>query len=128
MIPSEVFTAQALFTLVVSMKRLSNTLPPSAYQFSFGGSGRGPAGAPFAAPPPGAPFAAPPFAAPGPAGEFAVDTGPIVAGQAKPAAPLLFEFNSAMAAALCAVPVSAVCPITVVSNIGSKYVGLILIA
>jgi hypothetical protein len=32
-----------------------------------------------------------------------------VAGQAKRAAPVLFEFNSAVAAALCAVPVSAVC-------------------
>ena len=56
----------------------------------------------FAAPPPGG---GPP-ALPGPAGEFAVDTAPIVAGQAKRAAPLLFEFKSAVAAALCAVPVS----------------------
>ena len=49
---------------------------------------------------------------PGPAGEFAAGVSPMVAGQAKCAAPLLFEFNSAVAAALCAVAVSAGCTIT----------------
>src|SRR4051812_8554204 len=99
MIPSDVFTAQALFILVVSIYRLSNTWPPSAYQFSFGGVAPGPRPPPRAAPP--AAGGAPPR--PGPAGEFAVGAGPIVAGHARRAAPVLLEFNNAVAAALCAV-------------------------
>lgn len=98
MMPSEVVTAQALLVLVVSRVRLSKTWPPSAYQVSRAGVAGGPP----------LPLAAP-FAAPAPPGGVAVETAPMVSGRARAAAPQLFEFSSAVAAALCALPVSAVC-------------------
>src|SRR5581483_6510048 len=96
-----VLTAQALFIFVVSIYRLSKTCPPSAYQFSRGGV---PRPSP-ARPAPGMPA---PLAGPPPGG-FAVGCKEIVAGQARRAAPALLESSSAVAAALCAVPVSGVC-------------------
>src|ERR1700758_5447290 len=101
MIPAEVFTAHALFVFVVSIYRLSKTCPPSAYQFSFGGVPRPRPARPAPAKP--APRAGPP------PGGVAVDCGEMVAGHARCAAPVLLELSRAVAAALCAVPVSGVC-------------------